>query len=168
MKSSLRSDEIFGAPPQMKLNPPLTPAARQISSRSDFIHRWWISSANGGFSWKKPSRNSTWLFFLAQPFKIDPQSKFFRNRSVVQSQRIDLSLGDDGSSTWPLSSGVLLHACKRNLCKKQVKTKIYYHPYTWRCSSFHRQRIRMFFLDLLFPQYNRMLNPYRSKWSILQ
>ena len=35
---------------------------------------------------------------LAHPFKIDPQSKFFRNRSIVFSQRIDLSLGGDGSS----------------------------------------------------------------------
>ena len=50
MKSSLRSDEIFGVPPQMKLNPPPSPAVRQISSRSDFIHRRWISSAIGGFS----------------------------------------------------------------------------------------------------------------------
>ena len=50
MKSSLRSDEIFGMPPQMKLNPPPSPAARQISSRSDFIHRRWISPAEGGFS----------------------------------------------------------------------------------------------------------------------
>ena len=37
----------------MKLNPPPAPAVRQISSRSDFIHRRWISSAIGGFSWKK-------------------------------------------------------------------------------------------------------------------
>jgi len=50
MKSERSSDEIFGVPPQMKLNPPLHPAARQISSRSDFIHRRWISSAIGGFS----------------------------------------------------------------------------------------------------------------------
>ena len=50
---------------------------------------------------------------LARPYKIDPQGKFFRNRSMVFSQRIDLSLGDDGSCTLPLSSGVLLHACKR-------------------------------------------------------
>ena len=50
MKSSLRSDEIFGVPPQMKLNPPISPAAKQISSRSDFVHRRWISSANGGFN----------------------------------------------------------------------------------------------------------------------
>ena len=49
MKSERSSDEIFGVPPQMKLNPPLHPAARQISSRSDFIHRRWISSAIGGF-----------------------------------------------------------------------------------------------------------------------
>ena len=61
MKSSLRSDEIFGVPPQVKskpaasdkLNPPPSPAERQISSRSDFIHRRWISSAIGGFSCKK-------------------------------------------------------------------------------------------------------------------
>ena len=39
--------------PQMKLNPPPSTAARLISSRSDFIHRRWISSANGGFNWKK-------------------------------------------------------------------------------------------------------------------
>jgi len=50
MKSALRSGEIFGVSPQMKLNPPLSPAERQISSRSDFIHRRWISSAIGGFS----------------------------------------------------------------------------------------------------------------------
>ena len=56
MKSSLRSDEIFGVPPQMKLNPPPSPAVRQISSRSDFIHRRWISSDIGGFSWKKHLR----------------------------------------------------------------------------------------------------------------
>ena len=47
---TLRSDEIFGVTPQMKLNPPPSPAARQISSRSDFIHRRWISPAEGGFS----------------------------------------------------------------------------------------------------------------------
>ena len=35
---------------------------------------------------------------LAYPYKIDPYHKFFRNRSVFQGQRIDLSLGDDGSS----------------------------------------------------------------------
>ena len=50
---------------------------------------------------------------LAHHFKIDPQSKFFRNRSAFQSQRIDFPLGDDGRCTRPLSSGMLLHACKR-------------------------------------------------------
>ena len=34
-------------------------------------------------------------FFLAHPYKIDPYRKFFRNRSMFLSQRIDLSLGDD-------------------------------------------------------------------------
>ena len=41
------------------------------------------------------------------------KSKFFRNRSMVFSRWVDLSLGDDGSCTPPLSSGVLLHARKR-------------------------------------------------------
>jgi hypothetical protein len=50
MKFSLRLDEIFGVPPQMKLNPPPSSAVRQISSRSDFIHRRWISPTEGGFS----------------------------------------------------------------------------------------------------------------------
>ena len=36
---------------------------------------------------------------LAHPYKIDPQSKFFRNRSVFFDRWIDLSLGDDGSCT---------------------------------------------------------------------
>ena len=43
---------------------------------------------------------------LAHPFKIDPYRMFFRNRSVFFSQRIDLSLGDDGNCTRPLSSGL--------------------------------------------------------------
>jgi len=43
---------------------------------------------------------------LAHPFKIDPQSKFFRNRSVFFGRWIDLSLGDDGNCTRPLSSGL--------------------------------------------------------------
>ena len=47
------SDEIFGVPPQMKLNPPILSRRSRISSRSDFIHRRWIYSAIGGFSWKK-------------------------------------------------------------------------------------------------------------------
>ena len=53
MKSSRCSDEIFGLRLQMKLNPPPLTLRSKISSRSDFIHRRWISSANGGFSWKK-------------------------------------------------------------------------------------------------------------------
>ena len=38
MKSSRCSDEIFGVPPQMKLNPPPLTLRSKISSRSDFIH----------------------------------------------------------------------------------------------------------------------------------
>ena len=33
--------------------------------------------------------------FLAHTYKIDPNRKFFRNRSVFFGQRIDLSLGGD-------------------------------------------------------------------------
>ncbi len=36
---------------------------------------------------------------MAHYYKIDPHHKFFRNRSMFQSQRIDLSLGGDGSYT---------------------------------------------------------------------
>ena len=68
MKSSLRSDEIFSLRLQMKLNPPISPAARQISSRSDFIHRRWISSAIGGFNWKKPIAFAIG-FFLVIPLQ---------------------------------------------------------------------------------------------------
>ena len=49
MKSERGSDEIFSLRLQMKLNPPLITPRSEISSRSDFIHRRWISSANGGF-----------------------------------------------------------------------------------------------------------------------
>ena len=53
MKSSRCLDEIFGVTPQMKLNPPLLSRRSRISSRGDFPHRRWISSAIGGFNWKK-------------------------------------------------------------------------------------------------------------------
>ena len=53
----------------VRVNPPLTPAARQISSRSDFIHRRWISSANGGFNWKKTIAFAI-VFFLGRGRRI--------------------------------------------------------------------------------------------------
>ena len=52
-------------------------------------------------------------FALTYSCKINPYRKFFRNRSVFFGRWIDLSLGDDGSCTRPLSSGGLLQACKR-------------------------------------------------------
>ena len=67
-------------------------------------------------SLKKSHSLTRMAFFLAHPYKIDPYRKFFRNRSVFFGRLVDLSLGDDGSCTRPLSSGVLLHACKRSLC----------------------------------------------------
>ena len=42
MKSEWDSDEIFGVPPQMKLNPSYISPRSGISSRSDFIHQRWI------------------------------------------------------------------------------------------------------------------------------
>ena len=41
MKSERSSDEIFGVPPQMKLNPSYLTPRSGISSRSDFIPRKW-------------------------------------------------------------------------------------------------------------------------------
>ena len=71
VKSSLRSDEIFSLRLQMKLNPPISPAARQISSTA------------GGFLpptadlTEKSRLLSQSAFFLAHPYKIDPYRKFF-------------------------------------------------------------------------------------------
>ena len=65
MKSSLRSDEIFGVPPQMKLNPSSYPDEvgfhhEVISSHDSGIY----PVRKDGFSWKKPFamkyQNSEW------------------------------------------------------------------------------------------------------------
>jgi len=72
MKSEQCSDEIFGVPPQMKLNPSTHPAVRQISSRSDFIHRRWISSAIGGFSCKKHLTRLVLLAVMCGQFRCPP------------------------------------------------------------------------------------------------
>ena len=50
VKSSLRSDEIFGVPPQMKLNPPLYPDEVGFHREAVSSHASGISSAIGGFS----------------------------------------------------------------------------------------------------------------------
>ena len=55
MKSSLRSDEIFGVPPQMKLNPSSYPDEvgfhhEVISSHDSGIY----PVRKDGFSWKNP------------------------------------------------------------------------------------------------------------------
>ena len=67
------------------------------------------------------------LFFLAHPYKIDPYRKFFRNRSMVFSQWIDLSLGDDGSCTWSLSSGgavMFVNEAMRRSLPRSIFTQI--------------------------------------------
>ena len=62
MKSSLYLDEIFGLPPQMKLNPPFLSAARQISSRSDFIHEVDLFRVRSDLVEKSTVESSTVLF----------------------------------------------------------------------------------------------------------
>ena len=78
------SEEIFGVPPQMKLNPPLSPALRQISSRSDFIHRRWISSDIGGFSWKKHLRNQVLFPVMCVRFRCKTVCGWFRCTRILQ------------------------------------------------------------------------------------
>ena len=72
MKSSLRLDEIFGVPPQMKLNPPSYPDEvgfhhEVISSQDGGIY----SVCKDGFSWKKRASQRLALFFLARVDKKD-------------------------------------------------------------------------------------------------
>ena len=72
------SEEIFGVSPQMKLNPPPSPAVKQISSRSDFIHRRWISSDIGGFSWKKHLRKQVLFSVMCVRFRCKAVCGWFR------------------------------------------------------------------------------------------
>ena len=81
-------------------------------------------------------------FSLAHPFKIDPQSKFFRNRSVVFSHRIDLSLGDDGKSVFPAICRGVLSCLQTNLCKskRRIRSMINRICYkNFRFSFFHAE-----------------------------
>ena len=90
---------------------------------SPFYHKWRFLSSVNLFSTTRLSRGFLFtikdehrempVFNLAHPFKINPYRKFFRNRSVVFSQRIDLSLAMTGAKSCPRSFGLLLHACKR-------------------------------------------------------
>ena len=66
MKSSLCSDEIFGVPPQMKLNPP------RPSPREAGFHREAISSTKGGFL--PPAAD------LTEKSRLLSQSAFFLGR----------------------------------------------------------------------------------------
>ena len=94
MKSERGSGEIFGVSPQMKLNQPPSPAERQISSRSDFIHRRWISSAIGGFSCKKHLLAQVLFSVMCVRFRCKAVCGQFRCTLILQ--RADLPLGDDG------------------------------------------------------------------------
>ena len=77
MKSSLCSDEIFGVPPQMKLNPP------RPSPREAGFHREAISSTKGGFlppaaDLTEKSRLLTQsAFFLAGAEGLEPTTPSF-------------------------------------------------------------------------------------------
>ena len=96
MKSSLCSDEIFGVPPQMKLNPP------RPSPREAGFHREAISSTKGGFlppaaDLTEKSRLLTQsAFFLCCHYKIDPYKATVQKQSIIFAMRVGLPLGDDG------------------------------------------------------------------------
>ena len=87
MKSSRGSDEIFGVPPQMKLNPPY------FSPREAGFHREAISSTAGGFHPPKADlvEKSTsalqMCFFLEAPPGIGPGMK------VLQTSALPLGYG---------------------------------------------------------------------------
>ena len=80
MKSSLCSDEIFGVPPQMKLNPP------RPSPREAGFHREAISSTKGGFLppaadlTEKSRLLSQSAFFLAGAEGFEPTTNGFGDR----------------------------------------------------------------------------------------
>jgi len=88
MKSERSSDEIFGVPPQMKLNPPLHPAARQISSRSGFIPSKWDFFRQRRISFKKALAEASAFFYDVWPIYC-----------TLIFQRVEYPLGDDGSCT---------------------------------------------------------------------
>ena len=100
MKSSLCSDEIFGVPPQMKLNPP------RPSPREAGFHREAISSTKGGFLppaadlTEKSILLSQSAFFLWYHYKIDPYKATVQKQSIIFAMRVGLPLGDDGRQKW--------------------------------------------------------------------
>ena len=113
MKSELGSDEIFGVPPLMKLNPPLLSPRSGISSRSDFIHQRWIYSAIGGFSCKAmmgvalnrylPERNA---MLVSEAYVITLSHIFFQglsSRSLFK-QLLNVSPNSSGISSNRFSS----------------------------------------------------------------
>ena len=55
-------------------------------------------------------------------FRCKTVCGWFRCMAVLQ--RVQYPLGDDGSCTWPLSSGAQRHACKRSLCILNVFYKL--------------------------------------------
>ena len=78
MKSSHGSDEIFGVPPQMKLNPSSYPDEvgfhhEVISSHDSGIY----PVRKDGFSWKKRASQRLALFFLEATIGIGPMNKGF-------------------------------------------------------------------------------------------
>ena len=93
MKSSLRSDEIFRHRRKMKLNPPLLSPRSGISSRSDFIHRRWISSAVGGFSWIKHLLSQ--VLFSGAPGRIRTCDLPVRSRALYPLSYKRVSSRDD-------------------------------------------------------------------------
>ena len=67
----------------------------------------------------------------AHHYKIDPQSKYFRNRSISFCQRIDLSLGDDGRKKLSEVFRAFAPCAQTNLCK--IKKYRVFLPWQTNC-----------------------------------
>ena len=69
---------------------------------------------------------AAWInFLLRYHYKTDPQSKFFRNQSVFFCQRIDLSLGDDGSKKLSEIFRAFAPCLQTKLCIQPSNVAIY-------------------------------------------
>ena len=63
---------------------------------------------------EKPPRRVAFLLWCVSD--LDATDRSGRFRCTLFFVKVWISLGDDGSCTWPLSSGAQRHACKRSLC----------------------------------------------------
>ena len=117
------SDEIFSLRLQMKLNPPPPSRRSRISSRSDFIHRRWISSANGGFNWKKQIAFAICFFWQGQ--------KDSNPRHPV------LETGVLPTELYPYTTDIWYHISEHLSRGFSKKTEFYCKFMTWKSQCWH-------------------------------